>query len=649
MKLNWINYKELFPCINVNLMNEVLELSLETKVVSLKFAKNYNLQYIGELAERWHERNIVQSNEDLLGLIMGISHCTSGTFLYDQTQLFIKSVCSYLKVNWSPVSAAAILNYGKKELEKIPELCDIRDMLVQSDGAFSNQSERILTISLLAKMYGYTRAYTHKHNDELRAYILMIIDGVQLNFTRLYTDYPLLLLLSDVYTDLRKPTAKEFKTKGMSRVLQVISALRTKEITQDQDYHLILGTNRESISILNYFLAFENSGHNHSITGPGFARIKENFLNYHFYSGNDVPSEFVAIVDRMIKAYGKSSSNSEIHPLQSLLNELSHEGVSRFQNSSNLKLLIKQANSILMKNINESYFILIKENVVEGSVRESIIEILLTGYYLNKKEFEYLEYQRIQANQNITVNSTYTAMCLENGHISLENIEDLEQRGMVSFVIDILKRKQDHEQLVSLLERVKVNPYHKFLVELDGFTKLKAKSDDSIKKRLYPLYLNALYTFKASKYAAEVYDIVRNIEFIELFGVSVPEIDDIERQLYTNDFMHEKEAKIYREKHMTDEELEEVRTQELCQQLKKCTRYRIENFAENHWRKIAEHDVLRKTFIEQMISLELKDKFDMGGYLMLFYQLRAKNVLSPEEIQLIDAAALQKIEKFNLS
>lgn len=37
MDLKWINKAELFPSINVELMNEVVELSRETKVVSLKF------------------------------------------------------------------------------------------------------------------------------------------------------------------------------------------------------------------------------------------------------------------------------------------------------------------------------------------------------------------------------------------------------------------------------------------------------------------------------------------------------------------------------------------------------------------------------------------------------------------------------------
>jgi hypothetical protein len=83
-----------------------------------------------------------------------------------------------------------------------------------------------------------------------------------------------------------------------------------------------------------------------------------------------------------------------------------------------------------------------------------------------------------------------------------------------------------------LLERVSADPYHKFLVEDLTFNKLKAKIDESTKKRLYPFYLIALFTFKTSKYSEVVFEMVRNNEFVELFEASTADVDAIERHLY---------------------------------------------------------------------------------------------------------------------
>jgi hypothetical protein len=627
-------------------MNEVIEFARETKVVALKFAKKYNLQYVGELAERWHERNIVQTREDLLGLIMGMSLCDPGKFLYDQKKRFIKSVCEYLKTNWSPTAAAAILNFGRREIDEMTELAATLDMLIQSDIEVSDQSERILLISLLSETYA-----SRTPIEGLRNYTLKVIDGLQLSWTNIHVEYPLLLLLSDVYTDLQKPTAKEFKTKGMSRMLQVISALRTKEVSQGQNYHLFLGADRDIIPTLNFYLAYQNTPRNHSITGPGFDRIKENFINCHFMSDQDVPKEVVAIIDGMIQNYENSStsSNPENHPLQFLLNRLSYNGKSQFPNKNNLKLLVAKANAILMPNVNESYISLLQEDVVEDSQRSKIIEELLTGHYsLTKEQFDYLEDQRSKAGLTIKVNSTYTEKCLKYGYISLENVDDLEERGMVAFVIEILKRQESYAELVSLLERVKEIPYHKFLTEDYAFNKLKSKMDDTTKKRLYPLYLNALMTFRASKYAEVIFEMVRSNEFVELFGTSTAEVDDIERQLYINNLLPESTAKSIREKYMTAEELEAVRTQELCEELKRCTRYGLHDFARKHWRKISEREALRQAFVEKMITVETKDKYDVGGVLLLFYQLRARNVFTQEEIERIEVAALEKAEKIKI-
>ncbi|RRJ54745.1 hypothetical protein EHV15_34695 [Paenibacillus oralis] len=642
MDLNCITY-ELFPSINFSLMQEIIAFSEQKNVAVLKFSKMYNLEYIGELAERWQDRGIIKDNRDLLALILAIMQSSSGTFLYDQKKLFIKSVCEYLKNHWHAPSAAAILNYGRRDLESVPELSHILDVLVTSSETFDSESERVLLISLLSDFHA-----AQATNHELRNYILKQIDEMQLSLTNIHVEYPLLLLLSGVYRDLNKPTSKEFKTKGMSRLLQVISSLRTKEITRDNNYPAsqVLGVKRNDITVINFYLAYENTPRNHSITNPGFERIKDNFLDVHFTSELDVPEQVIRILDNMILEFEKDKS--EGHPLRFLLRRLTHQETKIFPNRNNLKLLVEKAKDILFLHLNESYVSLLQEEVVEGKLRLEIIERLLESYKMTKEQFDYLEHLREMLGINFEVTKTYTEMCLEHGYIFLDQIDDLEERGMTRFIIEILKEKESFAELLDFLERVKAI-YHRFLAEEVVFNRLKSKMSDDLKKRLYVIYLNALYTYNASKYPERVFDMLKNVEFINLFELSDADIDGIERKLYNSKLLSEYQLKMIREKYMTPEELEELRIKELCKELKSCSRYSLSTFAGKHWSKMMENESLRTAFIESLISLETKDNFDVGRMLFVFYKLRSKNVFNPDEIARIEVAALEKTQKIKIA
>jgi hypothetical protein len=81
--------------------------------------------------------------------------------------------------------------------------------------------------------------------------------------------------------------------------------------------------------------------------------------------------------------------------------------------------------------------------------------------------------------------------------------------------------------------------------------------------------------------------------------------------------LNDKTVKLIRER--TAEELEESRIRELCEEIKVkvCSRYGLSDFSSKHWMKIAERDDLREAFIDQMLSIETKDKLDVGGFLLV--------------------------------
>jgi len=646
MELKWIKNHNLFPFINGVLLQEVLDFAAQKRVTMLKFSKQYNLEYIGELAERWHERDIVQSKQDLIALILAIQHCTSGTFLYDQRKLFIKSICDHLKANWSATAASVILSYGRDELETVPELLEIQDMFGQFSDSFDCESERILLISILSNYYAI-----QKPNHALKNYILRLIDEMRLSLSNIHNEYPLLLILSEVYPKLGKPTAKEFKSKGMSKFLQVITSLRTKELVQDNYYPAsqVLGVNHDDIPVLNYYLAYENVPSDHSITGPGFSRIKENFISCHFLSDKDVPPQVVKIVDDMVESHEredkKQYSHSLNHPLRFILSRIKEK---QFPNRDNLKLLIEKLKQMFLYDLDESHIFLIEEEIVEGKQREEIIERLLTRCRLKKEHFDFLEKQRVLFGVDINVTSSYSVMCLEYGYISMYQIEELEKRGMLNFIIQHLMKTEAYEDFVDLLERVPYG-YHQFLAEETTFNQLKSKMDDGLKKRLYPIYLNALYNYKASKYPERVFDMLKNAEFIYLFALSEHDIQEIERRLSISKLLSESQIKSIQQKYMTPEELEELKIQDLCKELQGSSRYGLSSFAGKHWGKMLENNTLRETFVEKLLTIETKSEYDVGGFLLMFYQLRAENVLDQEQIERIESAALQKAKKIKIA
>ncbi|KJD42646.1 hypothetical protein [Paenibacillus terrae] len=635
MEPKWICNQELFPCINVSLMEDILGLASDSKKATLKFSKTYNLQYIGELAERWNERNIVNSNQDIIALILGISLCSSGTFLYDQKNLFINSICDYLKTNWNGIAASAILSFGYKDLKPNPELEQIRERLVQCVDSYEHESERILQISLLSHVYEL------KPNDELRKYVLTQIDGLCLNIKNPFLEYPLLLLLSDVYRQLERPTSKEFKTKGMGRLLQVITALRTKEVLQNQQYNTTLKVKDGDISVLNFYMAFQNTPDVHSITGPGFDRIKENFFFAQFTSENDLPMHLIDLIDEV--SYGKSEKE---HHLDFLLRKLKSIGLSGFPNRNNLKLLISKCDTILLKHCSKSYIELLREELFIEERRNRIIQVLLEIHALNEEQFNYLQQLSDKFKIGITPNLNYTAMCLEYGYLTLNDVEMLMEKDMIKLVISILKNKDRHEDLLNLLEKVP-NEYHKFLLEDSQFNLLKTNMKDEYKVRLYPLYINVLFAYKTSKFPIILYEILQTSEFIDLFQLSTNKVDQIEQQLFTSKFLPNEIQQKIRTKYMTPEELEKEYIIELCEKVNSSTWYKYKSYAEKNWDRIAKNSDLREVFFTRFIAhaYEIADEYDLGRILIVLYQFRSKKVFAPEQIVCLENSLTEKTIK----
>jgi hypothetical protein len=93
----------LFPFINAEFALEIPEIKTN-KAIKLKFAKFYQLEYVGEIAERWDERNMVKGKADFIGMTLGLAKSFSSDFLYDQKEIFINKATSWLEQNFDLIS-----------------------------------------------------------------------------------------------------------------------------------------------------------------------------------------------------------------------------------------------------------------------------------------------------------------------------------------------------------------------------------------------------------------------------------------------------------------------------------------------------------------------------------------------------------------
>ena len=145
----------LFPFINVSLAEDLTELP-SSKVMKLKFSKLYQLEYVGEVAERWMEREgLVKNTADFLGLTIGLSNAFTNDFLYNQKDNFIQKASEYLAKEFDITAALLVLYFAYEQsidIDKSDTLKSIFNAIL----TYEKKMEEPIETLIFGKNFHYT-------------------------------------------------------------------------------------------------------------------------------------------------------------------------------------------------------------------------------------------------------------------------------------------------------------------------------------------------------------------------------------------------------------------------------------------------------------------------------------------------------------
>lgn len=613
----WISNQTLFPNLNQELLQEILNFKDADKEKIARFAIKYNLSYLGEIAERWQERNIVHNSYDLRSLILGLVLVSRDNYLYDQEVLFVSSVRQYLSIEWDSLAAAALLNFTWAKFKDPIEARDIFEKIQKEDTSSLSPNDRVLLISLLSDILLYTKY------EGLLEFVIKQIETLELNLTGSHENYPLVVLLSDAYVRLGKPSSKLFKNKTKAKWLRTLYLLTTKEMPTNTNEHETLGITKEEFFSYNYLLSNIETIGKSSYTGPGLIRMKRRYLESHFWSKVPLPEQVLDQVQQMKK-----------DDLDYLLNLgfVDNKNNPRFSNENNLKIFIGLVEGKLLARCNPSYILLIKRKILTKELASRIIEKLLMDVYFaqNKTDFKYLE--NLRSNRKIEcahVSNSYVKALLDYGFISPDEIDILERRQLVSSCIIVLLQDDRITDLLGLLSECKTHHLKVLLLHLKLDKLLTLIEDPSNRKLLY-YYLQAHYHFNPKYYVTTIYQILNQDKLRSLNLFSDEQHHQLEKDLIGSTLLDESSQNTLVRKHMTDQQRAEADLESFCQEIQSTRLYSMECLLIENKESFKTTKKLRAVFLERLMSLKT-EKHQLSTLILNYQLIRVMNICEEEE------------------
>lgn len=646
-----MNYQEifkknpaLFPSINTSFSLELPEMKTD-KAIKLKYTKFYQLEYVGEIAERWDERKLVKGKADFIGLALGLAKSYSNDFLYNQKEIFINKAAAWLGNNFDLTSALSVLHFANEQnLDMNDSLESVYNGILESETKVKDANELVLAIHLAIKNKSYVHFQREESDDQKwRELICSLIDQLELNLVSPHEEYPLLALIGTFYDALDKPKAKEFKTKGMVRYLQSVSAMLYKEVSEDRRFTIsdVLKISREDVVVYNYLLVFESGKFSHQdITEPGYERICERYVRHQFFSEKPVTDAFLS----RLQEDKERSPNNQRFDFNFLITNLH-----RFANVDNLKKFLDISRGVLMDRIYSSHIILIQKDLVDEDKKINITTRLLLGdnypvQRLNRENFEYLQerLEEYQANNDLKFrpNQNYVDLCIQYGHIDVNDVEKLKTMEVTSYAVEYVYRQKDWKQLIDLLEKINVI-HHEVLWRYDY--RLKDEIEGDLLKRYYHLYLNFLFYKEPSKYTKKIYELLNDESFVELFELSEEEIEKTEKTIYNHDLLPKQDAEELYRKYTPTEVLEEERLDKVMNDIRGYgSVWSLKRHFNDHLQDMKENEIVRKAFVDQLRLLHVESNF-FDDFVVVFYKLKSHELITEEENQAIENKTIQAV------
>lgn len=258
------------------------------------FSQKYNLKYLGEVLERYEERGIVKTKEDLRTLLVFTVqsiHFESPDINTNQLDVFISKV-EKISLDEKDIFNIGVLLQSDSWVKKIVDdkkLCNtILDELENND-----------SLSFEEKVWGMYSCWNYvKSNKEFKGgnllervggpeetceKLLQVLSGIELEPLKYIEDYYLYLMLAEIASEESFfAKSKNFKKKSVCNQYKKLLSLVKKEYTRDTVKSLvpILGIDEDDLLCYNYLLS-EYSRYIHidsKVTSKGSLRLCQAML-----------------------------------------------------------------------------------------------------------------------------------------------------------------------------------------------------------------------------------------------------------------------------------------------------------------------------------------------------------------------------------
>lgn len=625
---------------NIDLFKKITELGEGKDTAILQFSQQHQIEYVGELAERWTERKIIKDEKDIVAMNLALAWVSSNSqFLYNQKEIYVENLKAYIKEHNLSTTTIITLMYfmGREKIIDKEFIEEFTQMDIQK-----SSFEHIFNIYFLTTLYGM-----YKDFEVLHEVICRYLDAMKLSLKNPFEDYTQLYLLSSTYLMLDKPKAQSFKTKGMSRLLQTIGNLRWKEVewSNRSTAASVIGISSKDVITYNYILATKfKSSYEQKITGPGFERIHANLLRVHYTDKNDeFPHELVDDVKNLFEFH-----NSEDYYTPSPFGKMLKNHLSEVPDHNLIHLMSHVSDEEFIKKINPKYIRFVEDDLLDITKQKRVVESLLNYQtdQLKEDEFRYLEGKRTELDYSFSpFRQSYVTALIEYGFLDLEEIGFLKKNGYLENIISYIKQNKSTSEYLEYLEPLEPK-YYSNLENLAELTKETEEIDNETKKRYFQLKLKDVFTNKPTKYADTLLIFLQNDEFLKLFDYTGAEVHELERQLYDNKMLSDKNHKELHKK-LTPKEVLEVEYISVAK--KEIANKFGESYPEHYIDKLINkcmiRPVLTETLFESILNFRISGSYghSIKEYLFMIYQVKAHLSLTENQIAALENKALNYI------
>ena len=216
------------------------------------FSENNNLKYMGELLERFEERNLTKNNKDLFTMIFAIANLDGLSELDingNQREVYYSTVRKMIDDSPDVFAICCFLEQlSKEEKGLIPEMDIDGSLLTRYVHLIGKLQDSLLQVDTLCESLIGLHYYINEINnlnqlmsndEKLPKVSVLMVENI---LNEALTNKPMEIenninvytVLTELYQNLGSPKSREFKIKNMCSFLKAFENLQVKEITDKE-------------------------------------------------------------------------------------------------------------------------------------------------------------------------------------------------------------------------------------------------------------------------------------------------------------------------------------------------------------------------------------------------------------------------------